>query len=404
MAMPFVYEPSWFTNLGITQRQFAANPYDYYARWRAEHPVWETGPHQWMAVGFEDTRQVLTLPTFQKASRGPEPPPPPWRHLPELTPSMLGVNPPDHTRLRRLVTKAFQPRHLERLTPFITTVAAEMVKTLRRDGGGDIVSQFAFPIPATVIGELLGVPQEDQEQFRTWSRSIIRLLDPSQPPERRMEGASARWELLDYFHRLIQVKAQNPADDLLSELIAVEAEGDRLSAGELLSMALLLLVAGHETTTNLMAMGIEVLMRHPESVPTGPDWNLAIEELLRYTSPVQLDARITVADVTLSGQTVPAGSVVMVSLGAANRDPAIFSNPDQLIMDRTPNPHLAFGRGIHACLGAALARLEAQIALPGLWSEDTRPLPAGDPVWNDNLVLRGLAALPITFGAKTSAV
>jgi cytochrome P450 PksS len=175
MAMPFAYEPSWFAQLGITQRQFAADPYPYYARWRAEHAVWETGPHQWLVLGYEDTRQVLTDPTFQKAPRGSEPPPPEWRHLPELTPSMLGSNPPDHTRLRRLVTKAFQPSHLERLRPFIAKVAAEMADTLRRDGGGDVVSGYAFPIPATVIGELLGVPREDQEQFRTWSRSIIRL-------------------------------------------------------------------------------------------------------------------------------------------------------------------------------------------------------------------------------------
>jgi cytochrome P450 PksS len=204
---------------------------------------------------------------------------------------------------------------------------------------------------------------------------------------------------LDYFHRLIQLKAKRPSDDLLTELTAVETEGDRLSAGELLSMALLLLVAGHETTTNLLGMGTWVLMRHPEAVPTSGGWGTAIEELLRYTSPVQLDARMTTADVTLSGHAIPQGSVVMVSLGAANRDPAIFANPDGLVMDRTPNPHLAFGRGIHVCLGAALARLEAQIALPDLLSRGTPPMPAGDLVWNDNLVLRGLAALPVTFGA-----
>lgn len=370
-----------------------ANPYPLYRQWLQEHPRWEVDDGEWLLFRYEDVRRVLMEPAFAKGEPWTETPPPDFAHLPELSPSMLMQNPPDHTRLRGLVSQAFQPRHLERLRPFVTDLARDLADRIRHDGGGDLVSQFAFPLPALVIAELLGVPREDHGQFRQWSQHIARLLDPSQTPEAREKAVRARWELLDYFHQLIQAKRAHPGDDLLTELIQVESAGDRLSPGELLSMALLLLVAGHETTTNLLSMGTLALIEHPDLERPRDHWHLAVEELLRYTSPVQLDARKTVAPVAFDGIAVPEGSWLTVVLGAANRDPAVFSDPDRLDLARQPNPHMAFGRGIHYCLGASLARMEAEIAFPILW--ETSWSLEGTPLWNENIVLRGLTALPV---------
>lgn len=383
----------WLQRLGLQPSELMENPFPIYHTWREEHPVWEVDQGQWLLFAYDDVRRVLTDPVFVKGEPWTEAPPEAYPNLPELTPSMLMSNPPDHTRLRGLVTQAFQPRHLQRLQPFITHVAQELAGRLAADGGGDLVSQFAFPLPALVIAELLGVPREDHAQFRGWSQQVARLLDPSQTPEARQKAVVARWELLDYFHRLIQRKRQTPADDLLSELIQAESQGDRLSPGELLSMSLLLLVAGHETTTNLLAMGSLALIEHPRAERPRDDWRLAVEELLRYTSPVQLDARMIQEPMVVGGEQIPAGSWLTVAIGSANRDPAIFANPDRLDLGRQPNPHIAFGRGIHFCLGAALARMEASIAFPILW--DTSWKLAGSPLWNENIVLRGLTALPV---------
>jgi pimeloyl-[acyl-carrier protein] synthase len=384
----------WFTRLNMRQSELMANPYPLYQQWLQEHPRWEVDDRQWMLFRYEDVRRVLMEPAFAKGEPWTETPPPAYAHLPTLTPSMLMQNPPDHTRLRGLVSQAFQPRHLERLRPFVRDLARDLAHNIRRDGGGDIVSQFAFPLPALVIAELLGVPRADHSQFRQWSQHIARLLDPSQTPEAREKAIQARWELLDYFHQLIQKKTAEPESDLLSELIQVESAGDRLSPGELLSMALLLLVAGHETTTNLLSMGTLTLIEHPEIPLPIANWHSAVEELLRYTSPVQLDARQTVAPVAFDNLLIPEGSWVTVVLGAANRDPDVFAEPNQLDLARQPNPHMAFGRGIHYCLGASLARMEAEIAFPILW--ETPWALAGAPLWNENIVLRGLTALPVT--------
>ncbi|NMP23528.1 cytochrome P450 [Sulfobacillus harzensis] len=384
----------WLSRLGLRQSELMENPYPIYHTWREEHPVWEVEPGQWILFRYEDTKRVLTEPAFVKGEPWTESPPPEYPYLPDLSPSMLMSNPPDHTRLRGLVSQAFQPRHLKRLEPFITKLAEDLVEQLVSQSGGNLVADFAFPLPAFVIAELLGVPQSDHGRFRAWSQQVARLLDPSQTPEARQHAAAARWELLDYFHHLIAKKRQQPADDLLTELIRAESEGDRLSPGELLSMALLLLVAGHETTTNLLSMGTLALIEHSQ-LPD--DWHLAIEELLRYTSPVQLDARLTAGPLTIEEFEIPEGSWLTVAIGSANHDPAIFANPDSLNLTRSPNPHMAFGRGIHFCLGAGLARMEAAIAFPILWRQ--RWTLEGQPLWNENIVLRGLTALPVKVGA-----
>lgn len=385
----------WLNRLGMNQAQLMQDPFPTYHQWQAEHPVWEVEPGQWMVFGYENVRQVLGDAAFIKGEAMPETPPENFAHLPEMPPSMLMSDPPNHTRLRSLVTQAFQPRHLERLRPYVEQLSGELIGDLLSSGGGDLVSQFAFPLPAQVIAELLGVPRSDHEQFREWSQRVARLLDPSQTPEARTNAIQARWELLDYFFRLIETKRRNPKDDLLSELIAAESFGDRLTAGELLAMALLLLVAGHETTTNLLAMGTLALIEHPECdrPRASHPWHDAIEELLRYTSPVQLDARRVADSIQVGSTTLSPGDWVTLVIGSANRDPHVFDQPDHLDLARRPNPHLAFGRGIHFCLGAGLARLEAEVALPALWN--TSWTLKGTPLWNENIVLRGLTALPV---------
>lgn len=383
----------WLSRLSMRQSTLMQNPYPLYRQWQEEHPLWEVDEGQWMVFRYDDARQILMEPAFTKGDSWTESPPPEYSHLPDMVPSMLMRNPPDHTRLRGLVTQAFQPRHLKRLEHYIADLTQTLTQTLHSNGGGDLVRQLAFPLPALVIAELLGVPRVDHGQFRAWSQHVARLLDPSQTSEARQKAVEARWELLDYFHHLIEEKRRTPQDDLLSELIQVESSGDRLSPAELLSMALLLLVAGHETTTNLLSMGSLALMEHPDVERPTTHWHTAVEELLRYTSPVQLDARRTAEPVTLSGVTIPEGSWLTVVLGAANRDPRVFAKPDTLDLSRQPNLHMAFGRGIHFCLGAALARMEAEIAFPILWQQAWQP--SGEPLWNENIVLRGLTALPI---------
>lgn len=383
----------WFLSLGLSQAQFMADPYAIYREWQTKHPIWEASSDQWMLFGYHNVRRVFSEPQFIKGPNPPELAPDRFLHLPPIEPSMLRKNPPEHTRLRALVSQAFQPRHLSRLQIFVESLATSMADTIRRNGGGDLVEEFCFPLPALVIAELLGVPRDDHQKFRAWSQLVARSLDPSQPPATQEAAQTARWELLEYFHDLVAEKTRHPGEDLLTELITASADGDRLSAGELLTMSLLLLVAGHETTSSLLSMGSLALIERPYLALPDGDWSTAVDELLRFTSPVQLDVRITAADVTFGDVTIREGSWVVMVVGAANRDPAVFNDPDQLDLSRAVNPHLAFGRGIHFCLGAALARMEARLAFPILWK--TRWKLAGDPVWNPNIVLRSLASLPV---------
>lgn len=381
---------------------FLADPYPYYARWQEEEPLFllpATG--DWWATRHHDAAQVLTDPRFVKGASGPRQPPPEYAHLPPLEPSMLERDPPDHTRLRGLVNRAFTPRVVEGLRPRIAEIARELLEPFTGRARIDLMADFAFPLPAIVIAELLGVPAQDRERFKEWSRRIVLLLDPTQPEEARQEGAAAEIELADYFHHLIALRRTEPRGDLIGALLAVEERGDRLSPGELLSMCNLLLIAGHETTTNLIGGGTLALLRDPEQ------WHLlqkrpdllprAVEELLRFEPPVQLDGRLAAEDVEMGGQTIRAGQWVLAVIGAANRDPGVFAEPGRLDVTRAPNPHLSFGRGIHFCLGAPLARLEAQIAfgalvrqLPGIALDAERP-----PRRNRNIVIRGLASLPL---------
>ncbi|HEX4816266.1 MAG TPA: cytochrome P450 [Nonomuraea sp.] len=309
--------------------------------------------------------------------------------------SFLWMDPPDHTRLRALVSKAFTPRMLERLRPRVEAIAAELIAALPEEA--DLLSGFAYPLPVMVITELLGVPPEDHARFRGWSEILARSLDPMLTDELISETGRARSEFRDYFRDLLAIRRARPGDDLLSALARVEG----LTEPELLATCVLLLVAGHETTVNLIANGVLNLTRHGVLPSAAERPRQVVEEVLRYDPPVQLTGRIALDDAELDGTPVARGTRVMGLIGAANRDPAVFPDPDRFDVTRDPGRHLAFGLGIHFCLGATLARMEGEIALAAL----ARAAPGLElidlaPPYKPNLVLRGVATLPARLTAS----
>ena len=319
--------------------------------------------------------------------------------------AMLFRDPPDHTRLRALVSKAFTPRVVDEMRAKIQKTVDDLLDQVRDARAMDVITDLAYPLPISVISEMLGVPAKDRDLFRGWSADIARSLDAiSLPtdPEVVERGNAARRALSGYFRTLVAERRRRPQRDLLSELIAVEEQGDKLSEEELMATILLLFVAGHETTVNLIGNGTLALLRNPDQLQAlrrNPGLiGSAIEELLRYDAPVQRSGRMPNTDVELGGKTIPRGALVLGLIGAANRDPAHFAEPDRLDITRADNRHLAFGWGIHFCLGAPLARAEAQAAIGTI----ARRLPelalaTPTPEWREASALRGLKALPVTF-------
>jgi cytochrome P450 len=318
---------------------------------------------------------------------------------------MLDRDPPDHTRLRSLVSTAFTPRVVEGLRPRIQQIVDDLITRAEAAGGMDVIEEFAYPIPVNVICEMLGVPVADHERFRGWSLDIARGLDSIWlPPDSEIprRSAASRHAISDYFRGLIAQRRASPRSDLLSALIAAEAAGDKLSEEELVATCILLLIAGHETTVNLIGNGMLALLRHPAELRRlreSPGLiTSAVEELLRYDGPVQRTARVASADATIGGRTIAKGDMVMPFIAAADRDPAQFPEPDRLDLSRSDNRHIAFGWGIHFCLGAPLARIEGQIAIDAL----VRRLPGlelatHEPEYRQSLTLRGLKTLPVKF-------
>jgi cytochrome P450 len=384
---------------------FVADPYPTYRRLRAEDPVHQSPLGFWVLTRYEDVVAALrdprlakeAIPAFVAARFG----------LPVAGPglSMLDRDPPDHTRLRGLVSKAFTPRVVDVLRPHIQQIVDGLLDRVENQGGMDLVEDFAYPLPVTVICEMLGVPVEDRERFKIWGLDIARGLDAIWlPPDSDVAKRSlaARHELADYFRHLIARRRAQPRADMLSGLIAAEEAGDKLNEEDLLATCILLLVAGHETTVNLIGNGMLALLRHPgqlHRLQEDPGLMVtAVEELLRYDGPVQRTARIPSEDVTIGGLLIPKGELVMPFIGAADRDPAQFRDPERLDITRTDNRHIAFGWGIHFCLGAPLARIEGQIAIGTI----VRRLPnlrlaTEAPAFRQSLTLRGLSTLPVTF-------
>jgi len=377
-----------------------ADPYAYYRVMRERDPVhWNGLVRAWFLTRHADVSELLRDDRFSADRTLSERyvPPPPGRGRPGR--SMLVVDPPDHTRLRNLVTKAFTPRMVEQLRPRVESISSGLLDRL--DGGRevDLIADFAYPLPVVVIAELLGVPARDRTRFQEWSAVLVRGLDPVVDAATQDAVLDARHALLDYLRGVVAERRREPADDLITGLVAAEDAGDVLSEGELLAMCNLLLVAGHETTVNLIGSGTLALLRHPDQLDRlrrDPELaRTAVEELLRHTSPVQWTGRVALVKLELGGRRIARHQSVVGILGAANRDPAVFADPDRLDLGRDPNPHLAFGRGIHFCLGAPLARLEARIALPMLLRRFPGLRLAGEPEPRPTWNLRGVARLPV---------
>ena len=384
---------------------FVADPYPTYHRLRSEDPVHESPLGFWVLTRYEDVVASLRDPRFAKepmiaavaARLGFD--------AGAVGISMLDRDPPDHTRLRGLASKAFTPRVVERLRPRVQEIVDGLLDRVERAGTMDLIEEFAYPIPVNVICEMLGVPVEDHEQFKGWSLDLARGLDsimlgPESDVVKR--SGKAREGLSNYIRQLIGERRSAPRGDLLSALIATEEAGDKLSEPELVAMSILLLVAGHETTVNLIGNGMLALLRHPDQLRQlreRPDLiGSAVEELLRYDGPVQRTARTPSEDVTIGNRTIPGGAIVMPFIGAADRDPAQFRDPDRLDITRTENRHIAFGLGIHFCLGAPLARIEGQIAISTLVKRMPKlALAVERPEHRQSLTLRGLTALPVSF-------
>jgi cytochrome P450 len=386
-----------------------ADPYPSYARLRRFDPVhWAEGPGVWVLTRYADIVSVLRSPhaSAERTEIGRQRVPAEFQEVfSDRKDAMLNADPPRHTRLRLLVNKAFTPGAVADLAPFIQRFVDDVIDTVGPRGRMDLIRDLAYPLPATVIAEMLGVPHEDRDRFKQWSDDTAALASnlPGNLSEDVLRRADVGMrELRAYFAGIVARRRVEPRDDLLSGLVKAQQEGDRLNEAELLANAVLLLNAGHETTTNLIGNGTLALLRHPDQlrrlredpalVPT------AVEELLRYDSPVQFTTRVLKEDLELGGKQLRAGQTVLLLLGAANRDPAQFPDPDRLNVGRADNKHLAFGLGSHFCLGAPLARLEGRIVfetllrrLPGLRLVD----PA--PVYRQNFNLRGLEALEVAF-------
>lgn len=389
---------------------FRENPYPIYNQMRDHTPHFET-PFGLVLSRYHDIATILRDP--RASSDG--------RKRPDFadfvaaqgldldeemnrTQSFLGLDPPDHTRLRGLVSKAFTPKVVEGLRPRIAKFVSEVLDTVSGRGEMDVIEDLAYPLPVQIICEMLGVPPEDHVKFREWSKDAARSLDPDfalSPDEldRRKERFD---DFAGFFEDLIEKRRADRRDDLISALLSVEEEGDRLTRDELISTCVLLLIAGHETTVNLIGNGVLALLRHPDQLRMLRDdpalAKSATEEVLRYDPPVQFTVRNALEDMQFEGKTLRKGQQAILLLGAANRDPAQFVEPERLDITRQDNRHLAFGMGIHFCLGAPLARVEGQIAI----AEMARRLPGlelavENPPYKENLVLRGLAALPVRF-------
>ena len=389
---------------------FTDNPYPHYAVMRAQAPVYQHPFGFWLLTGYDEVswllRAGLSVEVDNLASDSL------FRQMREETfgtteklraaISMLDRDPPDHTRLRRLVSKAFTPRAIQALRPKITELVDGMLDAMAERGQADLIDALAFPLPFRVIAEMLGTPSADHERIRQLTGTVVRSLEPVADPGLAAAIIAADGELRQIAAEMIAWKRANPANDLLTALIHAEDDGDVLDDDELVAQTLLLYIAGHETTVNLIAGGTLALLRHPGQLALlRGDQGLvenAVEEMLRYDSPVQASRRITVEPVTVAGTTIPAGAFVMASLGSANRDER-FWGPDAAELNlrrENARQHVSFGAGPHHCLGASLARLEAGIAFERLVARFPGLALDGDVVWNGRINLRGPARLPVS--------
>ncbi|HET7483736.1 MAG TPA: cytochrome P450 [Actinomycetota bacterium] len=386
--------------------EFKRDPYPTYHSLRETDPVHETPLGNYVLTRYADVVSILRDPSMSSDFRNSTT----YAQFREMSPtlfedrqpSLLFLDPPDHTRLRTLVNKAFTARRIEQLRDRVDEVVDELLGRARTGGEMDVVEDLAYPLPVTVISEMLGVPAEDHRLFRSWSQDLVATLDPIVPPDRVERAMRSSDAFREYFRALIAQRRSAPSDDLLSALIEAEDQGKQLTEEELLITLVLLLVAGHETTVNLISNGVFALLTNRdqwERLVADPSLiRTAIEELLRFDSPVQFIGRVAMHDLELDGVSIDKGKELIGLLGAANRDPGQFADPDRLDITRSDNRHLAFSGGAHFCLGASLARLEGQIAIGAL----AREFPAMElidtaPPHRETMTLRGLASLKVAI-------
>lgn len=385
------------------------NPYPYYAYLREHAPVYWIEPLQgWALSRYADVDFALRNPQIFSSSGFTAQTLGDLNPTPEV-PWILDINPPDHTRLRKLANKGFLPRLIRALEPRVQEITQQLISALKNQTEGDLVTTLSGPLPTTVIAEMLGVEADRLNEFKRWSDDVV--LGTSRPTDEairtrvRQSGAALR----SYFERLIERRRTDPGEDVITALVRAEEERDILSAAEILGLAVLLLLAGNETTTNLIGNAVRNLLSHPaELAKVRADRTLVpslVEEVLRYESPVQLLPRVTACEVALEGGTIPAGATVFLLLASANRDDRKFPNPDRFDVTRNPQDHVAFGYGIHYCLGAPLARLEGRVALESLLF-DCPPFTCTREHLPQiaSIIVRGVQTLPLQFAPVSRAV
>lgn len=389
----------------FTNPSVRADPYPAYHRLRSLAPIHHSSVLPlWVVSRFADCNAVLRDPRFGKSDEaqrifgsGPDAA---EREVPIVSRySMLRMNPPDHTRMRGLVSRVFTPSRVEALRPAIEVMVDEVLDELASSGGGDVMDILAFPLPVKVIGELLGVPAVDRDQFRWIVRDAAAALEPMAEPDVLTRAELASRLMNSYFRDLIAQRRHDPTNDLIGALIQLHDEGDRLSEDELVATIVLLFAAGFETTTNLIGNGLVTLLRNPDQTRRLRDdpslVPAAVEEMLRFESSVQLDARTSLEPAEIAGTRIPAGQVVLTLLGAANRDPARYPDPDRFDVTRSNQQHISFAAGIHYCLGAPLARLEGAIVFERLLARFEHLDGDPNPPWRPSLTLRGLEELQV---------
>ncbi len=388
---------------------FRTDPYAAYKGMRDVDPIlWQDLMQGWLVTGYDDVQAILKDHAHFSSERSRSNNPLVTRLTEQSDPSlmrrtatMLSIDPPDHTRMRNLVNKAFTPRVVEAMRPHIQEIADSLLDAVADPNRLDIVKDLAIPLPIIVIAEMLGVSPSEREQFKVWSTDIAGVLGSGGEAQDTMERARSSSEALaEYFAGIIEERRRAPREDLISALIAARDRSDVLSQDELLATCVLLLVAGNETTTNLIGNGMLALLRHPEQrrrLQDDPSLiAAAVEEMLRYDGPVQATSRVPVEDLDFRGKHFKQGQVVITFLGGANHDPAQFPEPERFDISRQDNHHLGFGQGIHYCLGAPLARVEGQIAVNTLLRRFPDPEPDFEqPEWGPSFILRGLRSLPV---------
>ncbi|MGY1689019.1 cytochrome P450 [Geodermatophilus sp. SYSU D01105] len=394
--------------LDLTDPAVVADPYPAFARARAAAPVqWHEGLGLWLAFTHAEANAVLRDRRLGRLWRDREPAARFESFNLIHRNAILEMEPPSHTRLRRLISTAFARGHVERLRPWVEDLAARLVDELVERSGGtepvDVLSGMAEQLPVDVIAELLAVPEADRPLLRPWSNAIVKMYEYGRTPAVEEAAERAAAEFVAYLRELAADRRAHLGEDLVSHLVSVrDADGDALTEDELVTTCILLLNAGHEATVNVTGNGLLALLRSPDQLARlRADRSLlptAIEELMRFDSPLQLFERTATADVGIGGVTVPEGQKIAALLGSANRDPAVFPDPDTLDVGRTDNPQISFGAGVHFCIGAPLARVELQASFGALLARTSRLELGGEPVRRPEFVIRGLSDLPVVLG------